>query len=154
VRYLFFFLFPGVLGLARTGLIFTGIQEGTQPGGLTQPQPGQTEQGIPYHVPSCWVPVGGTWAAGTLSRLGSVRWHSWRAALCGSCGLCCVFSLSVWLLFLFPLFSVLLNCPYPDPPVSACFFPFSSAPWQGEGQPRGAFVASRSQTITPGHHLG
>jgi len=41
---------------------------------------------------------------------------------------CCVFSLSVLLLFLFPLFAVLLNCPYPDPPVSACFSPFSSAP--------------------------
>jgi len=61
--------------------------------------------------------------------------------------LCCVFSLSVSLLFLFPLFAVLLNYPYPDPPVSACFFPFSSAPWRGEGRPRGAFVTGRSQTI-------
>jgi len=26
-------LAPGVLGLARTGLIFTGLQEGAQPGG-------------------------------------------------------------------------------------------------------------------------
>jgi len=68
--------------------------------------------------------------------------------LSGLCGLCCVFSLSVSLLFLFPLFAVLLNCPYPDPPVSACFFPFSSAPRRGEGRPRGAFVSSRSQTIT------
>jgi len=68
-----------VLGSARTGLIFTGIQEGTQPAGLTPP--GQTEQGIPYHVPSCWVPVGGSWVAGTHSRLGSSRWRSWRAAL-------------------------------------------------------------------------
>jgi len=68
--------------------------------------------------------------------------------LCGLCGLCCGFSLSVSLLLLFPLFAVLLNCPYPDPPVSACFFPFSSAPWRGEGRPRGAFVAGRSQTIT------
>jgi len=47
-----------VLGSARTGLIFTRLQEGAQPDGLTQPQPGQTEPGIPYHVPSCWVPVG------------------------------------------------------------------------------------------------
>ena len=52
-------LMGSVLGLVRTGLIFTGLQEGAQPGGLTQPQPGQTEPGIPYHVPSCWVPVGG-----------------------------------------------------------------------------------------------
>jgi len=46
---------------------------------------------------------------------------------------------------LFPLFAVLLNCPYPDPPVSACFFPFSSAPRRGEGRPRGAFVAGGSR---------
>jgi len=52
-----------VLDSARTGLIFTRIQEGTQLGGLTQP--GQTEPGIPYHVLSCWVPVGGSWAAGS-----------------------------------------------------------------------------------------
>ena len=38
-----------VLGLARTGLIFTENQEGTQSGRLTPP--GQTEQGIRYHVP-------------------------------------------------------------------------------------------------------
>jgi len=47
----------GVLGLARTGLIFTRSQEGTQPDGLTPP--GQTEPGIPYHVPPCWVLGGG-----------------------------------------------------------------------------------------------
>jgi len=52
------------------------------------------------------------------------------------------------LLLLFSLFAVLLNCPYPDPPVFACFFPFSSAPRQGEGWPRGNFVAGRSQAIT------
>jgi len=62
--------------------------------------------------------------------------------------LCCVFSLCVSLLLLFPSFVVLLNCPYPNPPASACFFPFSSAPRQGEGWPHGAFVASHSQTIT------
>jgi len=44
-----------------------------------------------------------------------------------SCSLCsavlfCEFSLPVSLLLLFPLFAVLLNFPYPDPPV---FLPFS-----------------------------
>jgi len=48
----------------------------------------------------------------------------------------CVFSLSVSLLLLFPLFAVLLNCPHPNPPVSASFFPFSSAPKRG-GERRG-----------------
>jgi len=32
--------------------------------------PGQTEQGIPYHVPSRWVPVGGSGVTGTHSWLG------------------------------------------------------------------------------------
>jgi len=89
-----------VLGLARTGLIFTGLQEGTQPGGLTPP--GQTEQGIPYHVPSCWVAVGGSWGAGTLSGLGRAqRQCGPRERFC-SAGLFYVFPLSVSLLFLSP----------------------------------------------------
>ena len=58
----------------------------------------------------------------------------------------CVYSLSVSLLLLFPLFAVLLNCPYPDPPVSASFFPFSSAPQRGEGQ------QSHSKTTTHTKH--
>jgi len=104
-----------------------------------------------YSIP-CAIMLGSGWG-----RVG--RWElsrswgahgggggSWREALI-LCGLCCVCSLSVSLLLLFPLFAVLLNCPYPDPPVSACFFPFSSSPWWGEGQPRGAFVAGHSQTI-------
>jgi len=132
-----------VMGLARTGLIFTGNQEGAQLGGLTSP--GQTEQGIPYHVLSCWVLVGGSWAAGTLSRLRSARRQCGRTTLWV---VWFVFASSVSLLFLFPLFAVLLNFPYPNPPVSACFLPFSFAPRRGEGRPRGAFVASRSQTVT------
>jgi len=55
-----------VLGSARTGLTFTGIQEGAQPGGLTPP--GQTEPGIPYHVPPRWVTVGAGAAQRELSR--------------------------------------------------------------------------------------
>jgi len=66
----------------------------------------------------------------------------------GSADLFCVFSLSVSLLLLFPWFAVLLNCPYPDPSISACFFLFSSALQWGEGKTHGAFVTCRSQTIT------
>ena len=51
------FCLEAVLGSARTGLFFTRSQEVTQPGGLTPL--GQTEQGIPHHVSSCWVLVGG-----------------------------------------------------------------------------------------------
>ena len=135
-----------VLGLARTGLIFTRLQEGAQPGGLTQPQPGQTEPSIPYHVPSCWVPVGG--AVQRELTHGSGAHGAGPVRESGSLGraVCCrVFSLSVSLLFLFPLFAVLLNCPYPDPPVSASFFSLSSAPQRGEGWPRGAFGAGGSR---------
>jgi len=44
------------------------------------------------------------------------------------------------------LFAVLLNCPYPDPPVSFHSPPHPSG--EGEGLLRGAFVAGRIQTIT------
>jgi len=111
-----------VLGLTRTGLIFTGLQEGAQPGGLTQPQPGQTEPGIPYHVPSCWVPVGGR-------RGGNSRAARERAALVlfRRAALWVVRFVSCFLLFLYRycscslLFAVLLNCPYPDPPIFCLF---------------------------------
>jgi len=135
-----------VLGSARTGLIFTRNQEGAQPGGLAQPKPGQTEPGIPYHVPSCWVSVGGA-ALLELSR-GSGAHGAGPVRENGSlgCGVCVVFSPDLYRCCSCSLlFTVLLNCPYPDPPVSASFFPFSSAPRQGEGRPRSAFVAGSSQ---------
>jgi len=101
--------------------------------GLTPP--GETEPGIPYRVMSCWVPVGGGSAAGTLLRLGSVRRRCGpREQVC----FCRVFSLSVSLLLLFPLFAVLLNCPYPYPPFF-CLFSFHSPPHRGGG--RGGRVA-------------
>jgi len=100
-----------------------------------------------YSIP-CAVMLGYGW--GELGGGNSLTARESVAAAVGesgslcSAGLFCVFSFSVSLLLLFPLFAVLLNCPYPDPPVSACFFLFSSALQRGDGQPRGAFVASRS----------
>jgi len=127
-----------VLGLARTRLIFTRIQEGAQPGGLTQPQPGQTEPGIPYHVPSRWVPVGGA-ARRELTR-GSGACSAgpvWESGSLGRAVRCCVFSLSVSLLLLFPFVFCSVKLPL-SRPTSFClfFFPFSSAPQRGEGQPK------------------
>jgi len=147
IIYAFIWIYLSVLGLARTGLIFTRIQEGAQPGGLTPP--GQTEQGIPYHVPSCWVPGGGEQGGGNslMARERAAAAIRESDSVVRSV-LFCVFPLSVSLLLLFSLFAVLLNCPYPNPPVSACFFPFFSAPQRGEGRPRGACVTGRSQTIT------
>ena len=59
-----------VLGLARTGLIFTRIQEGAQLGGLTQTQPGQSRvfHTVCHRAGFQW---GGGGTAGTHSRLGS-----------------------------------------------------------------------------------
>jgi len=95
---------------------------------------------------SGWGELGG--GKSLVARECMVAAGSESSSLC-SAVLFCVFSLSVLLLLLlFPLFAVLLNCPYPDPPVSACFFLFSSAPQQGEGRPRGAFVAGCRQTTT------
>jgi len=85
-----------VLGLARTGLIFTRIQKGAQPGGLIQTS--QTEQGIPYHVLSRWVPVGGELGRGNslaaqehAALVRSVRMALWvvRFVLC-FCLICIV----------------------------------------------------------------
>jgi len=137
-----------VLGLARTGLIFTRIQEGTQPGGLTQTH--LAKQSRVFHTMYCHAGFRcGVGAAGTHLRLGRAgAGPVWENGSLGRVVRFCVFSLSVSLLFLFPLFVVLLNYPYPDPPVSASFFPSSSAPRRGEGQPRGAFVADGSQTRT------
>ena len=76
------------------------------------------------------------------------RWSSPGEWLCRLCGLCCVFSLSVSLLFLFPLLAVLLNCPYPDPPVFFLFLSILLCTRRGEGRPCGTFVAGRNQTRT------
>jgi len=94
--------------------------------------------------------VWGSWAAGSHLRLGTAH----VAADSGSSSVhsaVCVFSLSVSLLLLFALFVVLLNCTYPNPPVFAFFFLFSSPP-QREGGVAvrlcGPFVASHGQAIT------
>jgi len=51
----------------------------------------------------------------------------------GSCGLFCVFPFSVSLLLLFPLFAVLLNCPYPDPSVFCLFLSILLCTVEGGG---------------------
>jgi len=81
-------LYESVLGSARTGLIFTRIQEGTQPRRLTQT--GQTKQDIPYRGPSCWVPVGelGGWKA--VSPRKHVGHRVVRVALCISLFVLCI----------------------------------------------------------------
>ena len=90
-------------------------------GGWGLTPPGQTEPGIPYHVTSRWVPVGGTARREGTRGLGGrgagpvsgerLLYGSWLCFL-----LICIVVVPV-----FPLFAVLLNCPYPDPPVFCLF---------------------------------
>jgi len=139
-----------VLGSARTGLIFTKIQAGTSPA-ADPTWPNRAGYSI-----LCAIMLGsggGELGRGNSLAAGERRCRSgpvWESGfLC--CAVCVVFSPDLYhSCYCFPLFAVVLNCPYPDPPVSACFFPFSSAPRWGEGRPRGAFVAGHSQTITTG----
>jgi len=96
---------------------------------------------------------------GTDLWLGSMqrRWFGRAALLCGL--FCHVFSFSLSLLLLFPLFAVLLNCPYPDPLVFCLFF-FRSPPHPGGG--RGSRVAllllaaaeTRTFNLAPKHEAG
>jgi len=117
-----------VLGLARTGLIFTGLQEGAQLGrgvGADPTWPNRAGYSIP-----CAVRLGSGEGGAAVWVMRFVVVFSPYLYPCCSC---------------FPLFAVLLNCPYPNPPVSACFFSFSSARRRGEGRPHGAFVACSSR---------
>jgi len=101
-----------VLDSARTGLIFTRSQEGTQLGELTQT--GQTELGIRYHELPCWVPVGELDRGKSVAAWERVGHRAVRAALCILLFVLYIL-LSILLLLLFVSFAVLLNCPYPDP---------------------------------------
>jgi len=93
----------------------------------------------------------GEWGGGnslTAWERGAAAVQETVALFCGLCSDClfCVFPLSVSLLLLFPLSAVLLNCPYPNPSVSASFFPFSSAPWPGEGRPCGNLLPAAAKS--------
>ena len=112
-----------VLGLARTGLIFTRLQEGAQPGGGGWPH--LAKQSLVFHT--MWRHAGFRWGERRGGNSLVAREHA-APVLFGRAALWVVRFVVVFSPYLyhccycFPLFSVLLNCPYPDPPVSACFF--------------------------------
>jgi len=113
-----------VLPSARTRLIFTRIQEGN-PGRDTAGRADPTWPNRAGHSIPCAVMLGsgggGQCNRDSLAARERERRSCLGERLSGSCGLCRVFSLCVSLLFLFPLFAVLLNCPYPDPAVFCLF---------------------------------
>ena len=81
-----FIPFKRVLGSARTGLIFTGIREGTQSGRLTPTWPNRAGYSIP--CASFWVQVGG---AGRWELTRGPEVHSGGSGSLG-CAVCVVFS--------------------------------------------------------------
>ena len=95
------------------------MKEGTQPGGLTPS--GQTEQGIPYHVPPCWVPVGGSGAGGN-----SLVAQESSVVVRESGALCVVWFVLCFLLICIVVVSVpFVFCPVKLPlsqPTSFCLF--------------------------------
>ena len=122
-------------------------------GGWGLTPPGQTEPGIPHHVTSRWVPVeGGRHGGKALAAWGGATSVLFRESGCLYGSLLCFLLICIVVVPVFPLFAVLLNCPYPDPPVSASFFSFSSARRRGEGRSHGAFVAGSSRNRNREEH--
>ena len=116
---------------ARTGLIFTRHQEGTQQGGWTKTAKQKWVFDTMCRHAGFWLGE----LAGQVSR-GSEAREALGGESCSVHFRCmfCIFSLSVLLLLLFASFAVLFNCPYPDPRDFAFFFPFSSPSQWGKGR--------------------
>jgi len=118
--------FHSVLGLTRTVLIFTGLQEGSQPRGWGLTPPRQTQLGIPYRVPSGWVPGGGELGSGNslAAREGTAAVRSESAVLfCRLCsvGLFCV--TPFFCIVVVPVPSVCCSVKLPlSRPTSFCLF--------------------------------
>ena len=116
--------FTSVLGLARTGLIFAGLQEGAQPGGGGWPH--LAKQSPIFHT--IWRHAGFRWVGGGTAegdaRLGGSGAGAVRESGClGRVVRCCVFSLSVSLLFLFPSICCSVKLPL-SRPTGFCLFLF------------------------------
>jgi len=107
-----------VLGLARTGLIFTGNQEGTYLGRLSPP--GQTEQGIPYHVRHAEFPSGEQ-GRRELRHCSGGRGGGAGELLCGLC--CFVLCFLVTCIIVLPVPFVCCSVKLPlSQPTNFCLF--------------------------------
>ena len=97
-------------------------------GGWGLTPPGQTEPDIPYHVTSRWVPVGGAAQQIETHGLGGRGAGAVRESGClGRVVRCCVFSLFVPLLLLFPSVCCSVKLPL-SRPTSFCLFLFILLP--------------------------
>jgi len=110
-------------GFSQERVNFHQKPEGTQPCQLTET--GQKEQGIPYHVPPCWVPGEKLIVAQELVGHWVVR-----VTVCISLFVLCILLISVIVVTVpFVCCSVKLLTRF-----FAFFFPFSSPPQHGEGR--------------------
>ena len=117
-------LWAAVLGLARTGLIFTGLQEGAQPGGGGWPHLAKQSpvfHAMCRHAGFRW---GGAARRERCRGLGGRGASAVRESGClGRTVRCCVFSLFVSLLFLFPSVCCSVKLPL-SRPTGSCLFLF------------------------------
>jgi len=139
----------GVLGSARTGLMFTRSQEGTQLGWLTQT--GQTEQGIQYHVPSCWVLVGELAGGKAVTARECAGHRAVRVALCISLFVLYILFISIVVVTV-PFVCCSVKLPLSRP--TSVFFSFHSPAHPSGGRAYRAtalpFIAGHGQTATQG----
>jgi len=112
-----------VLGLARTGLIFTGLQEGAQPGvGADPTWPNRAGYSILRDV--TLGSGGGGGAAGTHSRLAGARcWSCSGERLSGSCGSLLCFLLICTIVVTVPFVCCSVKLPL-SRPTGFCLFLF------------------------------
>jgi len=129
--------------------------------------PGKTEPGIPYHVPSRWVPVRGA-APWDLTRGSGARGTGpVRESGCLGCAIRVVFSPYLYRYCSCSLlFAVLLNFSYPYPPVFCLFISIllrtlaggGSATWhfccRWQPKPKHLIVAQRGAGKTAGLSSG
>ena len=129
--------------------LFSPGARGVTAGWLTHA--GQTEQGIPYRVPSCWVLVWELPGGKAVAAQKHVGHWAVRVAICISLLVLYIFVISIVVVtVLFICCSVKLHSFRPMSfPV---FLPFLSHPSRGRGDRATAwpFVASHGQTKTPG----
>ena len=110
-----------VLGLPRTGLIFTGIQEGTQPSGLTPTWPNRAGYSIP--CAAMLGSGGGELGAGTHSRLRRAEAAGRGEQLC--CAVCFVLCIPLFCIVVVPVPLVCCSVKLPlSRPTSFCLFLF------------------------------
>ena len=138
-------LYIFVLGLARTGLIFTEARKDTA--GQTDPNwPDRTGYSIP-----CAAMLGAGGGAGQGE--GGPGLGARRAQGSESCSVhfavCFVYSSYQYCCYCSLHLLLLLNCPDPDPRVFAFFFPFSSPPQQREGGQRDCTAAALALRCRP-----